>query len=87
MPNDFFLCQVYYKKEFNKLCSDFYALSNFSYKNNDVYKASLDRMNERLKKEVIEPVFKYNYKATLSKIEVILSESDIDRGDFRQRIT
>ena len=67
-----------YKKEFNKLCSDFYALSNFSYKNNDVYKASLDRMNERLKKEVIEPVFKYNYKATLSKIEVILSESDID---------
>lgn len=67
-----------YKKEFNKLCSDFYALSNFSYKNNDTYSALLDRMNERLKKGVIEPVFKYNYKATLSKIEVILSENDID---------
>lgn len=66
-----------YKKEFNKLCLDFYALSNFSYKNNDLYMALTDRMNERLKKEVIEPVFKYNYKATLSKIEVILSENDI----------
>ena len=66
-----------YKKEFNRLCSDFYALSNFSYKNNDLYVALSDRMNERLKKEVIEPVFKYNYKATLSKIEVILSENDI----------
>ncbi|HCD08990.1 MAG TPA: hypothetical protein DEQ01_01180 [Thermoanaerobacter sp.] len=66
-----------YKKEFNKLCSDFYALSNFSYKNNDLYMALSDRMNERLKKEIIEPVFKYNYKATLSKIEVILSENDI----------
>lgn len=66
-----------YKKEFNKLCLDFYALSNFSYKNNDLYVALSDRMNERLKKEVIEPVFKYNYKATLSKIEVILSENDI----------
>ena len=67
-----------YKKEFNKLCSDFYALSNFSYKNNGLYKDLSDRMNERLTKEVIEPVFKYNYKATLSKIEVILSENDID---------
>lgn len=66
-----------YKKEFNKLCLDFYALSNFSYKNNDLYVTLSDRLNERLKKEVIEPVFKYNYKATLSKIEVILSENDI----------
>lgn len=66
-----------YKKEFNKLCYDFYALSNSSYKNNDLYRKFSDRMNERLKKEIIEPVFKYNYKATLSKIEVILSENDI----------
>lgn len=67
-----------YKKEFDKLCSDFYDLMNYSYKNNDIYKKLSDRMNERLKKEIIEPVFKYNYKATLSKIEVILSENDID---------
>lgn len=66
-----------YKKEFNKLCSDFYDLTNSSYKNNDLYRSLSDRMNERLKKEIIEPVFKYNYKATLSKIEVILAENDI----------
>lgn len=66
-----------YKKEFNTLCSDFYALMNSSYKNNDLYMKFSDRMNEWLKKELIEPVFKYNYKATLSKIEVILSENDI----------
>lgn len=66
-----------YKKEFNKLCSAFYDLTNSTYKNNDIYRKLSDRMNERLKKEIIEPVFKYNYKATLSKIEVILSENDI----------
>lgn len=67
-----------YKKEFNKLCSDFYELSNSSYKKNELHVNLSDRMNERLKKELIEPVFKYNYKATLSKIEVILTENDID---------
>ncbi len=67
-----------YKKEFNKLCSDFYDLTNCSYKNNDIYRNLSDRMNERLKKEIIEPVFKYNYKATLSKIEVVLSENGIN---------
>ena len=66
-----------YKKEFNKLCSDFYDLTNSTYKNNDIFRELSDRMNERLTKEIIEPVFKYNYKATLSKIEVILSENDI----------
>lgn len=67
-----------YKNEFNKLCSDFYAISNFAYKDNDLFKLVSNKMNERIKKEVIEPVFKYNYKATLSKIDVILSENDID---------
>jgi len=67
-----------YKKGFNKLCSDFYDITNINYKNNGIYRKLLDRTNERLKKEIIEPVFKYNYKATLSKIEVILSENDLD---------
>lgn len=66
-----------YKKEFNKLCSDFYALSNNYYKSDNLYQNFSDRINERLKKEIIEPIFKYNYKATLSKIEVIISENDI----------
>ncbi len=66
-----------YKKEFNKLCLDFYALSNNYYKNKDLYGELTFRLNNRLKEEVIEPVFKYNYKATLSKIYVILSERDI----------
>lgn len=64
-----------YKIEFNKLCADFYELLNFSYKNNDWYRSLQERMNERLKVEIIEPIFKYNYKATLSKIEVLLSQS------------
>lgn len=66
-----------YKIEFNKLCLDFYALSNNSYKNKDLYSALTIKLNNRFKKEVIEPVFKYNFKATLSKIEVILSENEI----------
>nr|WP_288978518.1 hypothetical protein [uncultured Blautia sp.] len=67
-----------YKKEFNKLCLDFYAILNLGIKDNDFYSVLTRRMNERLEKEVIEPVFKYNFKATLSKIEVILSENEND---------
>lgn len=65
-----------YKKEFNKLCVDFYELTNLSYKNNVFYNNLINKMQSKLHKEVIEPVFKYNFKATLSKINVILNEND-----------
>ncbi|MDE5778502.1 MAG: hypothetical protein K2I10_08395, partial [Lachnospiraceae bacterium] len=67
-----------YKKEFNKLCLDFYTISNIGIKSNDFYSVLTRRMNKRLERDVIEPVFKYNFKATLSKIDVLLSENEND---------
>lgn len=70
-----------YKKEFNKLCLDFYDLTNLSYKNNNFYNNLINRIQGKLHKEVIEPVFKYNFRATLSKINVILGRNDINETD------
>ncbi|MPM10896.1 hypothetical protein SDC9_57233 [bioreactor metagenome] len=70
-----------YKKEFNRLCADFYELTNLSYKNNNFYGDLISRIQGKLHKEVIEPVFKYNFKATLSKINVILGRNDINETE------
>ncbi|EGI5430009.1 hypothetical protein F9653_15360, partial [Listeria monocytogenes] len=72
-----------YKNEFNKLCADFYELANLSYKNNDFYNNLIYRLQGKLRQEVVEPVFKYNYKATLSKIDVILSRKDINETNIQ----
>lgn len=67
-----------YRYEFNRLCADFYELSNQIYKGNEFFNSMILGMNSKMKNEVIEPVFKYNYKATISKINAILAESDTE---------
>lgn len=63
-----------YRKEFNNLCFQFYELKNVEYKENPFYEKVVSDISNNLIKNVVEPVFKYNYKATISKIDVLLNE-------------
>ncbi|MBU3073862.1 hypothetical protein [Clostridium estertheticum] len=70
-------CWLDYRKEFNNLCLQFYQLSNFEYKENSFYGKVVIGTCDNLVEKFLEPVFKYNYKATLAKINVILNKEDV----------
>jgi hypothetical protein len=66
-----------YRKEFNNLCLQFYELKNVEYKENPFYEKVISNISDNLVKSVVEPIFKYNYKATISKIDVLLYKDDV----------
>lgn len=66
-----------YRKEFNNLCLQFYELKNSHYKDKSLYSNIIEKMGDALVKKVVEPVFKFNFKATISKIDAILCEENI----------
>lgn len=70
-----------YRKEFNNLCLQFYKLKNVEYKENPFYEKVVSDISDNLVKNVVEPIFKYNYKATISKIDVLLDEKDVSIGE------
>lgn len=70
-----------YKKEFNNLCLQFYELKDVEYKENPFYEKVVNDISENLIKSVVEPVFKYNYKATITKIDVLLNEEEVSNEE------
>ncbi|MDU2212026.1 MAG: hypothetical protein E7E18_12330 [Eubacterium sp.] len=66
-----------YRKEFNNLCVQFYELKNVEYKANQFYEKIVRNTSEKIIENIIEPIFKFNYKATLSKIDVLLNDIEI----------
>lgn len=70
-------CWIDYRKEFNNLCLQFYELKNVEYKENPFYEKVVSDISSNLIKNVVEPVFKYNHKATISKIDVLLDEEEV----------
>lgn len=72
---------VDYKKEFNNLCLQFYELKNIEYKDNPFNDKIVKDISDNLIKNVVEPIFKYNYKSTISKIDVLISMDDISERE------
>lgn len=66
-----------YRKEFNYLCLQFYELKNVDYKENPFFEKVVKNTSEKIIEHIIEPIFKFNYKATLSKIDVLLNQDSI----------
>ncbi|MFS0723674.1 hypothetical protein [Paenibacillus sp. 1P07SE] len=70
-----------YRSEFNNLCVQFYELKNIEYKANPFYEKLVRKTSENIIVNVVEPIFKYNYKATLSKIDVLLNDNNISTAE------
>lgn len=70
-----------YRKEFNNLCFQFYELKNMEYKANPFYEKLVRNTSENFIEKILEPIFKFNYKATLSKIDVLLIDSDVPSSE------
>ncbi|AUS26746.1 hypothetical protein [Paenibacillus polymyxa] len=66
-----------YRKEFNYLCVQFYELKNVEYKENLFFGKIVQNTSEKIIEYFIEPIFKFNYKASLSKIDVLLNQDSI----------
>lgn len=66
-----------YRKEFNHLCVQFYELKNVEYKENLFFGKIVQNTSEKIIEYFIEPIFKFNYKASLSKIDVLLNQDNI----------
>ncbi|MED1725039.1 hypothetical protein [Brevibacillus parabrevis] len=70
-----------YRSEFNNLCVQFYELKNVEYKANPFYERLVRNTSENIIVNIVEPIFKYNYKATVSKIDVLLNDKDIPNAE------
>lgn len=68
---------VDFRKEFNNLCFRLYELKNLEYKENPFYEKMISQTKENSIVNMIEPVFKYNYKAVITKIDVVLCDNDL----------
>ncbi len=66
-----------YRKEFNNLCLQFYELKNVDYKEDFYHNKIINDVSNNLVEHIVEPIFKYNYKSTISKIDVLLELDDI----------